>query len=270
MKLLTPRQLNEKIFHDTWAASVFPREIFFQEAFESPTAIENHYILLLMGDLTSKRILDLGCGLGDATIYFAQKGAVAEAVDISPEMIELVKHFAKKRGVSKNVKAMVMTAENLQFADESFDFVYGNGVLHHVEFIKVAGEIKRVLKKNGKAFFVEPLSYNPIIGVYRKIANKVRTLDEKPMSFGDIEMFCQGFARSSHKEFHLFTLLIFLWYFLGERVSPNRQRYWKKILIEGNHYSKIFNFLSKLDKIVLKYLPFLSRFYWNTVIVVQK
>jgi len=270
MNKLSRRQLNEKNFHDRWAKSIFEKDLFYKESFESPTAIENQFILSKIGSLKGKFILDLGCGIGDASIYFAKKGAFVKAVDISPQMIALVKKFSSRVNVANKIDALVMAAENLSFKSSEFDVVYGNGVLHHVNLIKSSREIKRVLKKGGLGFFIEPLSYNPVIEFYRKIAKRVRTKDEKPLTLKDIKWFCNLFPVSSHYEFHFLTLVIFIWFFIGKRISPNQERYWKKILKEGNKYQKVFNLLNKLDYVLLKYLPFLRRFCWITVIAVQK
>lgn len=269
MRRLTRRQLNEKNFHDKWAGSILKEEIFFEEAFRSPTASENRYILSKMGNFKSKNILDLGCGVGDASIYFAKKGAYVKAVDISPKMVLLVRRIANLNKLSRKVKSFVMAAEDLRFPKLSFDFVYGNGILHHVDFIKTAYEIKKVLKRGGQGFFIEPLSYNPLIETYRKLANGVRTVNEKPLSINDIEKFGRIFKNSSHQEFHFFTLLIFIWFFLGRRLDPNKIRYWKIFLKDGHKYKSIFNFLYQFDRLFLKYFPFMTRFCWTTVITIK-
>ncbi len=270
MKSLTRRQINEKIFHDKWAKSISSRDFFYKETFESPTAIENHFILSQMGKLTGKKILDLGCGVGDASIYFAKKGADVKAIDISPKMVSFLKKFAKKEKVGRKIHSMVMPAETLLFSQSTFDYVYGYGVLHHVDFLKTASEIKRVLKKGAYGYFIEPLAYNPVIEVYRKMASQVRTDDEKPLSLADIKKFSSFFQTSSHNEFHLCTLLIFIWFYFGKKTHPNQERYWKKLLVEGYRYKRVFNILNNIDKILLQVFPFLSRFCWTTVIIVQK
>ena len=264
------RQRREEKFHDDWAASVGERELFFRQSFESPTAVENQCVLSSLGEISGKRILDLGCGLGDATIYFAKRGASVDAVDISGKMIALVKRFADREKIIEKISAKKMTAENLSYPDETFDFVYGNGILHHVDFKKAAGEVQRVLKRGGRAYFVEPLRYNPVINIYRSIAKEVRTIDEKPLTFDDIACFGDFFRKYHHKEFHLFTQLIFLWFFFVKGSNPNKERYWKKILLEGDKYRFVFNFLYKMDSIFLKFIPVAGRFCWNTVISVQK
>ena len=48
-------------------------------------------------------------------------------------------------------------AENLPYMDEQYDIVFGVDVLHHLNSPVLAlQEIARVLKKDGRAFFIEP------------------------------------------------------------------------------------------------------------------
>ena len=40
----------------------------------------------------------------------------------------------------------IMDAHNLEFADNTFDFIFGTGILHHLDFETAVREISRVLK----------------------------------------------------------------------------------------------------------------------------
>ena len=124
--------------------------------------------------------------------------------------------------------------------------------------------------KSGVAVFSEPLAYNPLINIYRAMAYNMRTDHEHPLNYNDLTKIKAVFPRMIHKEFQLFTLLIFVWFFIGERLHPNKVRYWKKIIIEAEKYKIAFKFLHSMDCILLKLLPFLRRFCWVTVIKVQK
>ncbi|MFC1790768.1 methyltransferase domain-containing protein [Patescibacteria group bacterium] len=261
----------EREFHNHWATQINPNEIDYEASFQSATATENHFVLSLLGNLNQKRILDLGCGLGDAALYFASKGALVSAVDISSGMIKLIKKLAKKNQFQLKIKAEVMLAEKLKFPQNHFDFVYGNGLLHHVDLKKSLHQVHRVLKPAGKAIFIEPLANNFIINLYRKMASKVRTPTETPLPYHVLnDLSNLGFSHFSHREFHLFTLVIFLWFFLMERVHPNEQRYWKKLITEGDRVGGVFNILNRLDKLVLKKVPLLKKYCWNSVLVFEK
>jgi len=96
------------------------------------------------------RVLEIGCGMGTDGAQFAKAGADYTGVDLTEAAVDL----ARKRFELFDLpgKFRVADAENLDFADESFDLVYSHGVLHHTP--NTAGavrEIHRVLRKNGRA-----------------------------------------------------------------------------------------------------------------------
>ena len=76
----------ETEFHDNWAVSTPVSEVTVRQCFEAPTAVENQFILQQMGSLVGKRVLDIGAGLGESSVYFALRGAEVTMVDISPQM----------------------------------------------------------------------------------------------------------------------------------------------------------------------------------------
>jgi 2-polyprenyl-3-methyl-5-hydroxy-6-metoxy-1,4-benzoquinol methylase len=270
---MAPEALNEKVrreqdFHNQWARSVDLDGLLVRESFEAPTAIENRYALEQLGELRGKKVLDLGCGAGECSVYFALKGADVHSLDIAEEFLKVAEALAAKHGVK--ITTRHAEAGGLPYPDASFDIVFGNGVLHHVELEPTAKEIRRVLRPGGKAVFVEPLPYNPAINVYRKMAAGVRTEDEKPLSFGQIESLRPYFSRMHHEEFWFASLLIFFHFFLVRRWHPSKVRYWKKVIEEGESYRGMFEGLQRADKFLLGRLPFLKRMCWNTVIVATK
>ncbi len=74
-------QQREAEFHDQWANSTRIEDVLVRECFEAPTAMENQFILNRMGPLQGKRLLDIGAGLGESSVYFALKGAQVTTVD---------------------------------------------------------------------------------------------------------------------------------------------------------------------------------------------
>lgn len=264
----TKKQIIEEKFHDQYASTVNLDEINVSENF-SLAAQENRHAAKLFGDVKGKKILDLGCGFGETAVFWAQKGASVDAVDISAVSIYLAEKLAKKHKIS-GIHFQQMAAEDLKFKNNYFDFVFGNGVLHHVDISKTIKEVHRVLKKGGLAIFVEPLTYNPLINIYRTIADKVRTPTEKPLSFANINKMRKIFSYVGHHEYHFLTLLIFVWFYLVAGVSPNQERYWRKILQVKGNLRSFLKFLIFVDKIVLKLIPPLRYFCWNTVIELRK
>lgn len=262
------RAIREKEFHNDWAETLALDDLMVREAFESPTAIDNQFILSQMGDLKGKKILDLGCGASETSVYFALRGADVFCCDIAEELLKVGQALARKYNVT--LKSYAASCSQLPFQDNTFDIVYGNGVLHHVDLLPAAAEIQRVLKPAGRAFFIEPLPYNPLINVYRKMAQALRTEDETPLRYSQIRSLKKYFTTLETREFWFFSLLIFLHFYFIRRLDPSKVRYWKTVIQEGENYRNLFAPLKKLDDFALKYLPFLRPFSWNTVIMGKK
>lgn len=99
---------------------------------------------------SGKKVLDAGCGPGWITVNYAKGGAIVTSVDFTPVAVEMT----KKHLEFYNLKADVSLAniENLPLADDTFDFVCCDGVVHHtVDMVRACRELFRVLKPGGKA-----------------------------------------------------------------------------------------------------------------------
>lgn len=104
--------------------------------------------------LAGKQVLEIGCGAGGHSVLFATKGAVMTSVDITPARAAAcqAKYGLLGELIHPDCKAMQADAENLPFADGTFDIVYSNGVLHHTRDTERAiAEVYRVLKPGGQA-----------------------------------------------------------------------------------------------------------------------
>ena len=113
-----------------------------------------------------QRVLEIGCGVGTDGAQFAEAGAVYTGTDLTDAAIELARKNFELRGLQGEFH--VADAENLDFADESFDLVYSHGVLHHTPDIESAvREIHRVLKPGGRAIVMlyHRDSYNYRVGI---------------------------------------------------------------------------------------------------------
>ncbi|CBN54270.1 MULTISPECIES: class I SAM-dependent methyltransferase [Kamptonema] len=258
----------ERQFHDAWASTIDVDGIRVKDYFEACTAPENRFILKQLGDITGKKLLDLGCGAGENSVYFAKKGALCVATDYSPGMVEVALQLAEKNGVK--IEGCTANAMELEFPDNTFDIVYASNLLHHLPEPKIAiREMHRVLKPGGKACFWEPLKHNPIINVYRRMATKVRTEDETPLDINIVKFVNSLYSDVAYDTFWLATLWIFLRFYLIERVHPNKERYWKKIIIEQARLEPEYRRLENLDNL-LKKLPGMKRFAWNLAVVARK
>lgn len=258
----------ERDFHDQWASIIDIDQIQVTDYFEACTAPENRFILHHLGDVKGKSLLDVGCGAGENSVYFAQKGAQCVASDYSPGMVEVALKLAEKNRVS--IEGHVGNAMAFNFPDNSFDIVYVANLLHHLPDPKLAlQELHRVVKPEGKVCFWEPLKHNPIINVYRRMATEVRTEDEHPLDIDIIPFLESLFERTQWDTFWIATLWIFLRFYLIERVNPNEERYWKKIILEKDRLEPEYQRLEEMDR-WLKQIPGMKRMAWNLAVVATK
>ncbi len=261
----------EATFHNDWADAENIAEIDVIAQFEGICATENKFIVAQMGNLKGKRILDVGAGFGESSVYFALQGASVVSNDISPKMLEVAQKLAARYQVTLDY--VVAPVEKLEFAEGTFDFIYCANVMHHVptsDHELWLTNMHKYLKKGGWLITFDPLRYNPVINVYRKMATEVRTIDETPIGFEMLDVYKKYFSKVYHKEFWLCTLLLFINYYLFQGVHPNQERYWKKMYKETDKsIGGWFKILILLDHFLLS-LPFINRLAWNTVIFSQK
>ncbi len=87
-----------------------------------------------------------------------------------------------------NWKGIVARAEEPSVPAESYDFIYIANTIHHVQDRASLFEgMNRALKPGGRFFSYDPLAYNPVINMYRRMATEVRTPDESPLTDSRLE-----------------------------------------------------------------------------------
>jgi ubiquinone/menaquinone biosynthesis C-methylase UbiE len=105
--------------------------------------------------------LEVGAGTGYFTLNLLRAGLIDEATcsDISAGMLETLAANAARLGLA--VRTQETGAEELPFADASFDLVFGHAVLHHIPHLPRAfAEFVRVLRPGGTLLFAgEPSRY---------------------------------------------------------------------------------------------------------------
>ncbi len=96
----------------------------------------------------SLKILDVGCGSGFFSILLSKMGHEVIGTDLTPEMVEASIQLAGEEQAS--CKFLQMDAENLEFADETFDVVISRNLTWTLPDVEQAySEWIRVLKKGG-------------------------------------------------------------------------------------------------------------------------
>lgn len=111
-------------------------------------------------------VLEIGCGMGTDGAQFAKAGADYTGIDLTEAAIDLARTRFEVSGLPGEFR--VADAENLDFADDSFDLIYSHGVLHHTpDTARAVCEIHRVLKPGGRAIVMlyHRGSYNYRVGI---------------------------------------------------------------------------------------------------------
>jgi SAM-dependent methyltransferase len=89
----------------------------------------------------SAQVLDVGCGTGRWSYYVADKVNFIECIDPSKAVLAAANLLKSK----SNIRITQASVDNIPFPDNSFDFVFSLGVLHHVPDTKEA--VKKCVQK---------------------------------------------------------------------------------------------------------------------------
>ncbi|PYK98873.1 MAG: hypothetical protein DME19_10810 [Verrucomicrobia bacterium] len=97
-----------------------------------------------------KRALEVGFGAGTDFIQWLRAGAIASGIDLTQEALDNLTRRIEAYHLPQPEKIAVADAENLPFANDSFDLAYSFGVLHHSPDTEQAiRELVRVVSPGG-------------------------------------------------------------------------------------------------------------------------
>lgn len=205
-------------------------------------------------------MLDFGSGPGENALRFSKIGYSVDGFDISEMNVALSKELAKKYGVEDKMHFQVAAAEKLPYHDETFEFIAGIDILHHVDIKLAVTECKRILKPGGVAVFREPLEV-PLWDTIRNTAliklfapkeksfeNHI-TEDERKLNQDDIATIQSIFPNTVMKKYCLFSRFD-KFYREGSDPQPSK--------------------LEQLDHVLFAFFPFLKGLGGVVVFVLKK
>lgn len=107
-----------------------------------------------------RQVLEIGCGMGCMAMNWAKAGAQITAVDLNAVAVEQTRRRFDLYGLQGRIQQA--DGNGLEFEDNTFDYVYSWGVLHHSPDLgRSLQEMMRVLKPGGE--FALMLYYRPSI-----------------------------------------------------------------------------------------------------------
>ena len=135
-----------------------------------------------IGNVNGLRILEVACGRGGFVGELARAGAQVTGCDFSYSALSFGKSKLQPSG-SDSLPAFVQgDAQNLPFADESFDAIVSCETIEHIPDAKSAlREMRRVIRYGGKLFLTTPNYANPmgLYDLYARFRHPERK-DEQP------------------------------------------------------------------------------------------
>jgi SAM-dependent methyltransferase len=200
-----------------------------------------------LGDVAGRRVLDYGCGHGMAAVVLARRGARVTAFDLSAGYLTEAARRAAANGVALDF--VQADGERLPFADASFDCVWGNAVLHHLDMVRAGRELIRVLRPRGVAVFCEPWGENPLLRWARRALpyhGKERTRDEEPLRLSQVRTLQCIFPSVELRGFQLVSM--------ARRVLPS---------------GRMTKALERCDEVLLRRVPGLQHFCRYVVLTLR-
>lgn len=115
----------------------------------------------------NKVVLDIGCGAGGKTVYYASLGVKKiRGLEILEKYREEAENLAKAHNLADKFEFVRGDAADMPFEDETFDTIIMNDAMEHVDKPeKVIEECYRVLKKDGRLYLNFP-PYNHPYGAH--------------------------------------------------------------------------------------------------------
>lgn len=147
------------------------------------------------------RVLDLGAGVGQDSLYFTGKGYEVVSTDIDTTSLEssiaaLSEEFKKNIRIQK-----IDLRENIPFENNAFDIVYAHLSLHYFDHeitIKIVNEIKRILKPGGVFAYLANSTSDPEYGTGNLLENDFFHIGKVSKRYFSIE-----YARQIAQDFQI-------------------------------------------------------------------
>jgi 2-polyprenyl-3-methyl-5-hydroxy-6-metoxy-1,4-benzoquinol methylase len=156
----------------------------------------------------NKTVLEIGCGIGTATMSFASHGADVTAVDLSDQSLNLAMIRANTYGLQNNIQFYQGNVEDLKnvIPNKQYDLIFSFGVIHHTPNPALAlKQIHHFLKPDGKLKIMVYHRYSSkVLGILFKYGKgKFWQLSKLIAKYSEAQMGCPvtySYTRSEIKK----------------------------------------------------------------------
>lgn len=164
------------------------------------TSEVNREVVRSLAPARGERVVDLGAGMGAATVDAARSGATVIAVDPMPYMRRILR---LRRGWQRHRSAIRVVdgaAESIPLADGSVDALWTVNTIHHwTDRDRASRELARVMKKGGRVLLVDEDLEHPSHPAHRHV-RAARERHGHPFEEVDPEQIADALSRAGFAE----------------------------------------------------------------------
>jgi SAM-dependent methyltransferase len=130
-------------------------------------------------------------------------------LDLSPDLLELAAKRAELDGVAERCRFVLADGGQAPFADDTFDLILVQAVLHHVNMAECLAQLRRILKPGGHLVIVEPVAFSRWLQKMRDITPVEKDIspNERQLGLADLREIAAHFEVLETRYFHLTTRL---------------------------------------------------------------
>ena len=244
---------SEFAWHEQEAHRRFPLDTFLYAPPAFDPIVRSGFEFLQMN--SGEMVLEVGCGEGKETLRLAQLGLCVISTDLSRQQLCRAREQLQESAPGARGYFLQANAEELPFASDSFEAIYGKAILHHLDLDLSAGEIRRLLGRSGRATLAEPMAHHPLFWLARQLTPRLRTKNEHPLTLRELRNFCAYFDRSDVEEYFLLAPVAY-----AVRALPGGEPVFRRLQ----------TFLQRIDRWLFHTFPFLKELAWYGLVKVTK